>query len=203
MSAQRLVACRECDLLQALPRCLVSHTLTCARCGAHMRTSQSGAIDRVLPLVVGAAILLLVAGTSPIVSIETAGSHSSTSLLGAMLTLSRQGVIGVTAIVMLTTLIAPSLELGLLVYALGGLALNRQLPALARVLSWLQLLRPWAMLEVFMLGVLVSLVKLGALAHVVPGIGLWCLGGFVFLSAAAHTFFNVHSYWNRLEMRHG
>jgi len=52
---------------------------------------------------------------------------------------------------------------------------------------------------VFLLGVLVSLVKLAALADVTPRPGLWALSGFIILTAAAHASFDGHDYWNRLE----
>jgi paraquat-inducible protein A len=67
---------------------------------------------------------------------------------------------------------------------------------LAPILRVLQTVRPWSMTQVFMLGVLVSLVKLAHLAHVVPGIGLWSVGGLILLLTAAVSSFNLHDLWN-------
>jgi len=199
VSLRELVACRECDLVQALPREARGRTLTCARCGGHLHARRGDALERVLPLTLGAAVLFLLANTSPIVALEAAGTRSSASLLGAVTALTDQGILGVAVIVALTTFVAPAAELALLAYALCALTLRRRLWGLAGTLRALQALRPWTMVEVFMLGVLVSLVKLAGLARVIPGVGLWSLCGVILLTAAAHTAFDTRSYWERLE----
>jgi len=57
-------------------------------------------------------------------------------------------------------------------------------------------MRPWSMTQVFILGVLVSLVKLAHLAHVVPGLALWSFGGLILLLTAAVCTFNPHELWD-------
>jgi paraquat-inducible protein A len=52
------------------------------------------------------------------------------------------------------------------------------------------------MIEVFMLGVLVALVKLSHLAHVLPGIALWAFGALTVLLAAILTL-DLRTLWNR------
>jgi paraquat-inducible protein A len=55
------------------------------------------------------------------------------------------------------------------------------------------------MIEVFILGLLVSLVKLGAMARVVPGIGLWSFGALLFAIAAAVASFDARVIWSRYD----
>jgi paraquat-inducible protein A len=71
----------------------------------------------------------------------------------------------------------------------------RPLPAALRLVL---AARPWSMVEVFMLGVLVSVVKLSHLAHITPGIALWSYGALIALFAAAMSTFNAHELWERL-----
>jgi paraquat-inducible protein A len=52
--------------------------------------------------------------------------------------------------------------------------------------------------EIFMLGALVSLVKLAGVARVIPGVGLWSLFGVIILTAAAHATFDAAGYWARI-----
>ena len=193
-----LLACRECDALQALPRLSAGDTITCWRCGAHLGQRHTAALDRVLPLTLAAAVMFVLANTSPIVAIEVAGNRSSTSLLGTVVELYRQGVTGVAGIVLLTGFVAPAAQLILLVYALAALAMRRRLRGLPAAVRLLATLRPWAMVEIFMLGALVSLVKLVGLARVIPGIGLWSLFGVIILTAAAHATFDLAGYWERI-----
>ena len=194
-----LIACHECDALQAVPQISIGHAIKCSRCGAHLGSQRAANLDRVLPLTLAATVMFVLANTSPIVAIEVAGSRSSTSLLGAVVELHQQGVTGVAAIVFLTGFLAPAVQLILLVYAPLAPTLRSHLGALPAVVRLLVALRPWAMVEIFMLGTLVSLVKLAGLARVIPGIGLWSLFGVVILTAAAHASFDVTAYWERIK----
>jgi paraquat-inducible protein A len=70
------------------------------------------------------------------------------------------------------------------------------LPAVFRLV---QAVKPWCMVEVFMLGTLVALTKLAHLASVVPGIALFSFGGLMVLVAAAAASFDTHALWERVE----
>jgi len=194
-----LLACHECDAVQVQPPLSRGDLLACSRCGAHLRRCRVDALNRVLPLTLAAAVLFLLANMWPVVSIEVAGNRTSTSLLGAVVELYSHGVTGVAVIVVLTAFFAPAADLSLLMYALSALAVGRRLPGLSTAVRLLARLRPWAMAEIFLLGILVSLVKLAGLAHVIPGIGLWSLCGLIVLTAAAHATFDVAGYWEKLE----
>lgn len=194
----QLIACHECDALQAAPRLSTGEVIACYRCGAHLGHPHTAALDRVLPLTLAAAVMFVVANTSPIVAIEVAGNRSSTSLLGTVFELYRQGVTGVAGIVLLTGFVVPAAQLVLLIYAFLALAVRRRLRALPATVRLLVALRPWAMVEIFMLGALVSLVKLAGLARVIPGVGLWSLFGVIILTAATHATFDVAGYWERI-----
>lgn len=194
----RLVACRECDALQAVPQLSSGDAIACRRCGAHLGHRRMATLERVLPLTLAAAVLFVLANTSPIVAIEVAGNRSSTSLLGTVFELYRQGVTGVAVIVFLTGFVAPAAQFILLAYALSALAVRRRLRALPAAVRLLAVLRPWAMVEIFMLGALVSLVKLAGLARVIPGVGLWSLFGVIILTAAAYATFDAADYWERI-----
>ena len=193
----RLVACAECDALQRVRSLSSEELLVCFRCGAHLHTPHGEHMQRVLPLTLAASICFVLANSWPIVAIEVAGNRSATSMLGAIVELYKQGAPGVALIVLLTGLLAPAAQLGLLAYALLSLAAPRRLPGVQTVVQLLQALRPWSMAEVFMLGALVSLVKLAGVARVIPGIGMWSLFGVIVLTAAAQATFGVPGYWEK------
>ena len=196
--APRLVACPECDALQCVAQPAVERTVACYRCGAHLRRRYGAALERALPLTLAAGILFVLANTSPVVAIEVAGNRSATSFLGTVVELYRQGVAGVALTVLLTGFVAPLAHLVLLSWALSAVALRRRFRALPTVVRLLVALRPWAMVEIFMLGALVSLVKLAGLARVIPDVGLWALFGTIVLTAAAHSAFDLPHFWERV-----
>ena len=130
----------------------------------------------------GAAVLFLIANAFPIVGLEAAGHHSSTTLFGAVRQLYDDDMTSVAGLVFTTTILMPGLEIAALLYLLLPLKLGRVPRGLPAVFRLVHAVRPWGMVEVFMLGTLVALVKLAALASVVPGIALW---SFVVLDARA------------------
>ena len=143
--------------------------------------------------------MFMLANTWPIVGIDVAGNSSSTSLLGTVAALYQEGGTGIAAVVVLTAFVLPGTHLILMIYAHSALTVRHRLPGLPDALRMLAALRPWAMVEVFMLGVLVSLAKLAALSRVIPGAGLWSLFAVIVLSAAAQAAFDTSAYWERLE----
>ncbi len=192
------IACHECDLLQreiALP---AGGSALCRRCGGLLYRHTPGSLERTLAFTLGALVLFLVANAFPIVGLEVQGNLNSSSLFDAVQTLWDQNMTALAALVAVTTMLTPALELALMTYILLPLQFGRvptRLPALLRIL---QAARPWSMVEVFMLGVLVSLVKLAHIASVVPGIALWSFGGLMLLLTAAAATFNPHDVWEQV-----
>lgn len=190
-----VISCRECDLMQRLPPAQPGDVIACARCGAHLRRVAADRIRRILPLTLAASVAFIVMTASPIVAIRAGGRSSSASLGGAVIALLDQGMGAVAILVALTTLIVPALDVTLL--ALSAAAFHRRLRprGLGMPMRLMLMLRRWAMVEVFMLGVLVSIVKVAALAEIVPAVGLWALAAYLPLVAAAHSSFDAVDYW--------
>ena len=190
-----LIACHECDLLQreaALPRGGVAR---CARCGAELYRSHPHSLERTMALTAGAIVLFAIANTFPIIGLKLQGQVIQTTLYNTVQTLHDQDMKSVAALVFVTTIAMPALQLLALSYLLLPLRLNRVPPYFAAVFRMLQSVRPWGMVEVFMLGVLVSLVKLAHLAGVVPGVALWSFGALMLVMAAISAVFDPRALW--------
>ena len=197
--SERSVACHECALIQRVPAAGAGDVIVCARCGAHLQRLTGERLGRLLPLTIAAAVLFVLTNSTPIVAIEIAGQQSSATIIDAIVALSAGGLGLIAALVILTTLVFPSFDLAVLACAAIASQQLRRSRTLTRALWLMHVLRRWAMVEVFMLGVLVAVVKLAALARVLPGIGLWSLAGYIVITAAAHASFDGPDYWSRLE----
>jgi len=88
-----------------------------------------------------------------------------------------------------------------LLYVLVPLRLNRIPWKLREVFRFIQSLRPWAMMEVFMLGILVSIVKLGKMATIVPGIAAFAFMALIFILAASLTVLDPHAVWEKIKIQ--
>ena len=196
--SQRLIACHECDLLQRAIDLAPGGEAVCPRCGAELYRNNPGGPSRTLALLVASAVLFLMANVFPIVSIDTQGLRRSASLLSAVETLWDEDMPLVAILVFVTTLLAPAFEIFTLIFILSAVLRGWRLPGLAHLLRLTVATRPWSMVEVLMLGVLVSVVKLSHLAHISPGIALWSYAGLIVLFAAAIASLDTHDLWERL-----
>jgi paraquat-inducible protein A len=105
----------------------------------------------------------------------------------------------VASLVFLTTILAPFLQLLGLAYILLPLKIDRMAPGTFRVFRLFHGIQPWSMMEVFMLGILVSIVKLAKMAQIVPGIAVYSFMALIFVLAACTASLDPHLVWERWE----
>lgn len=197
----KLIACHDCDLLQREIPLKKGCTASCRRCGAVLYRNATDSIDRTLAFTLAAAVLFVIANLFPIFAIEIQESGSEINLFGAVQSLWDKQMHSVSLLVFLTTILIPALELITMTYLLLPLKF-RSVPAGSRILlGMLKIVKPWGMIEVLMLGVLVSLVKLTSSFKVIPGIALWSFAALTLLMAAAAATFSARDVWERMDSR--
>jgi paraquat-inducible protein A len=194
-----LIACHECDLLQRRVRLPPGGTAKCPRCGTAVYKDRTDSLNRTLALTLGALMLFVVANSFPFLDFEFQGQGTQTTLFGGAKQLYQQGDVPVAGLVLFTTIVAPLLHLSLLIYVLLPLRLGHVPPYLADVFRLYFSNRPWVMLEVFMLGILVAIIKLVGLAEVVLGLGFWGFFALIFVLAWASSTFDTDAMWQRVE----
>ena len=196
-----LVACPDCDLLNRLDGPAAA-TLLCARCGAVLRRHRPDSIDRTLALVVAALLLFALANAFPFLAMQTGGLVQETTLLSGVHELWRQDLRLLAALVFCTCVLVPAAQLAGLLTILLPLRLGRRPPpGAARILRLVQAAAPWGMMEVFMLGILVALVKLGHMATIVPGVSVFSFAALIVVMAAALSTLDPALIWARLDPR--
>ncbi|ENX34749.1 hypothetical protein F889_02038 [Acinetobacter colistiniresistens] len=168
-----LAGCEECDAIYRKVDLLPNERAYCTCCGAELyRRSRS--FSSLLALVLTALIVFVIANSFPIVIVELQGNTSQTTLIGAAWTMFHIDRALVGVLILITTFIVPLIELLLLSYVLFFIGLLKRRPQYLRLaLRALFLFRIWGMVEVFLIGVLVTLVKLVGMVTVIPGIALW------------------------------
>jgi paraquat-inducible protein A len=181
----------------------VGGTASCPRCSAVLYRNLGSRFDWSLAFLAGAAILYLVANAFPIVSMEAAGNRTVATLLGTVFSLHNTGSSSVAALVLFTAIVFPVLIIGMMIYLLLPLQFGRAPSGAAPVFRALRAAQPWAMMEVFMLGILCSIVKLAHLASLVIGPALWAFGALIVLIAAATWCFEPAEYWSRVRRASG
>jgi paraquat-inducible protein A len=196
--AGSLVACHECDLLQHIPRQRQGGKARCRRCDAILHRSVRNSVDRTLALALAGLVLFIVANAFPFLSFDMQGQVTQTTLATGVIDLYRQGMWELALLVLLTSMLVPMLQLLLLLYVLLPLKIDRKPWQLAAVFRFLQRLGPWGMMEVFMLGILVSVVKLRDMAQIIPGLALWSFALLIFALAGAAAALDPEVVWERV-----
>lgn len=199
MKTNNLVACGECDLLQREVELPAGGIARCARCEAQLYRSKPASLDHTLALLVAAAILFAFANIYPLMGLDARGIRTSATLFDTAGALYARDMPSVATLVLVTVIVAPVLQLAAMLYMLLPLRLGfvpRYLHKAYRMATFAQ---PWGMLEVFLLGSLVSLVKLTQVAKVDIQVGMVALAGYVVLLAAAMSTFEPRELWNRIE----
>src|SRR6185436_15289365 len=155
-----LLACPHCDLLQREVALTRGTLARCARCQFVLDRPYDENVDRPLAFTLAAAVLFMVANAFPIVGLEIASQHTTATLTGTAWALyEQQNMKFLGALVFFTTVLVPTIQLSAMTYVLLLLKFGRTPRFLPHALRALQAVRPWGMVEVFLLGLLVSLVK--------------------------------------------
>jgi len=194
-----VIVCHACDLVHRRDAIADKARVLCVRCRAELYRTNSASIDTAIALAATAAILLLLSNAYPLVALQLNGSFRATTLVGAARGLYVQGYAPVAALVLVTTVLVPLFQITALLYVLLPLRRNGRARGQNEVFRALTRLRPWAMSEVFMLGALVALVKLSALAQVIPGIALFAYGALMLTLAALTSITPTEQFWRWVE----
>lgn len=196
----RLVACEYCDAVYRRLVLAAGERAQCLRCGGELYHESRRAYRRLLPLVLTALILFIVSNAYPIVEMDLQGVRTRTTLWGAVQALQADNMTLVALLVFATTIVFPLAEMLMMAYLLVPLARGSVPPGFERIMRGIRQTRPWGMLEVFMMGVLVTLVKLSTMAQVLPGIALWSFGALVIVLATMLTY-DPRDLWRHAERR--
>jgi paraquat-inducible protein A len=157
----------------------------CTRCGNKLYDRKRHALHRALALTLTSLILFVVANAYPFMSFQREGIEQVTTLAGGVHALSTTGMPGLALLVGFVALLAPLVQMSGLLWVLLPTACGRKPWQRERSVRILELLRPWAMVEILMLGALVAFVKLQDYAKVETGFAFWAFAALVLTMAAA------------------
>lgn len=194
-----LIACHECDLIHRVKPLPPKGIANCIRCGALLYRHKPNSLERTLALSVAGFVLFLVANYFPFLALKMGSQVHHTNLITGITVLYQQGLQALAVLVLITTVLAPLTQLLGMIYVLMPLRRHRIPPMFAAVFRLIHLLKPWSMMEVFMLGVLVSVVKLAKMAQIIPGIAIFSFFALIIVLAAATVSLDAHEVWERWE----
>lgn len=201
MADDALTLCPDCDLLQRNPPLPVRGSLHCVRCDHQLHRHRPDSLNRTLALALAGLVLFIIANSFPFLILEIQGQSTQTTLITGVKDMTAQGKGEVAAVVLFTSILAPGLQLLLLLIVLLPLKLGRGLPpGYPTLFRWFKTLVPWGMMDVFMIGILVSVVKLADMARILPGMSLYAFVALIFVLAAAQAALDPDIVWRRVRL---
>jgi len=191
-----LVVCGQCGLAhrwQPLPE---TSQARCTRCDAVLARAHRLSIQGILALTVAAAAAYVVAISAPLMSLSLRGGAETATLPQAISIAWQDDQQLIAILAGITALLAPAAFIGLRLYVLIPLAAGNKAPGFAWCVRALHQAARWNMVEVFTVGVLLSLVRLAGLADTSPEPGLFALGAMTALFAAIESAGLKHLWWH-------
>ncbi|MEX3688718.1 paraquat-inducible protein A [Paraburkholderia sp. BR14263] len=195
MAQDKLIACHDCDALYRKPRLLGRQSARCSRCGATLYSSAASQLDRICAITLAALVTFIIAQSFPIIELDANGITTESSLFGALVVLWHEDMEIIAVIVFCATILFPLTEMVALLYVLLPVRRGFIPPGFDYVLRCIQFVRPWGMLEVFMLGVLITIVKMVSLARVIPETALFAFGALTLMFTVVVTF-DARTLWD-------
>jgi len=200
-AGSRLRGCPDCGLFQLVPALVPGSVARCIRCRAVLRRFPRNSLQHGLILYVTALLLLCVAGRASLIEVDTFGMHRSATLLSGPLGFGHHDNWTLALVVGFMILVAPLLRLLLTTYVLIALHLPRQPRHLRVAFREAERLRPWAMVEVFLLGLFVAYTELPSMIHVEIGLGLYALIALMLVIVVADVCTDSQAVWEAIEPR--
>jgi paraquat-inducible protein A len=202
LTAAQLRECQHCGQLQVLPPMPPATRAVCLRCDAVLRHTHRDPIGVPLALNVTALVLFVIAASSVLLIVSRSGQMHFADLFTGPAGLEQSGWWELSAVVVFTTFAAPLAKVLAMTAVLLGLHMRHPPRGLRVLFAWVERLRRWSMIEVYLLAVFVAYVRLGALAHIELGPALYALAALMLITVAADVMLDAEAVWQAMDRRH-
>ncbi len=197
---KELVCCPVCDALHEISDTPDGVRLRCVRCHTVISVGRPEAVTRVVVLAATSLVLMTIVVFFPFLQLQNGVFGNSASVFQTAMSFNRGIMAPLSLAVTAFVIVLPVLRFLAILWALGPLALRQRPFAGANLMLRLsETLKPWAMAEIFMVGVAVALVKLADLATLSMGPAFWSFAIIVVITAVQDNQMSKHSIWTALD----
>jgi len=195
--ASRIV-CHECDLLNDVPELDVGQKAFCSRCGYLLAANRLHAESKVLAFSAASLVFLMLSSAFPFLGFSARGQEQTVTLIQSVAILVTENFQGLALVVFASIIAVPAVLLLGTVYVSVAILLGRRLPGTRRTLRWVLVLVPWSMAEIFLIGILVSFIKIVSLADVTLGLSFWSYALFTVCMTVVVSHIDKRALWRSI-----
>jgi paraquat-inducible protein A len=189
-----VIACETCGLVQQLGNVPARHLAECARCDTVLQRDCPNSRARTAAFAFAALCLYVPANIYPIMIMQYMGRQTQNTVWGGVRALYQDGMWPVAVLVFAASILIPLLKLLGLFFLVANLG-KRSRKVRTRVQKIIGKIGPWAMLDVFLLAVIVALIRFGKFAAVIPGPGIFVFASVVVLTLLASASYDPRLIW--------
>lgn len=201
MGLPEAVECESCGLLQQRVALEDGQAAHCSACDGFLYRQRSRTIERALALTVAALALLAIANFTDFMTFEFKGRSQGNRIITGVIELIRVGYAPLGILILFASVVAPLLHLTGMLCVLWPLHRGRCPAYVGPLFRRLEALRPWSMLEVYLLGIFVAVIKLGQLASIELAIAFWAYLALIVVAAASYDALDDREVWKAVGLR--
>ncbi|KVC97658.1 paraquat-inducible protein A [Burkholderia ubonensis] len=196
-TSMRLVCCHACGVLS--PQSFEG--LRCPRCGAALHSRKQDSQARAWAFLIAAMILHVPANLLPIMVTRSVDGTTSATIFSGVVYFWVSGSKGLAILVLIPSMVVPLLKMMALTLLLLSVRFRTtwRIRQQTRLYRLIETIGRWSMLDVFVVALLSSLIRAGALATVTPGAGLPAFACVVVLTMLASHSFDPRLLWDSLD----
>ena len=191
-----LSACHECDHLHRYIPIPVGAKANCEHCGSLLYRHIPDSLNRSLALYFTALVLFIIANCFPFLSLTLGGRVVENVLMSGGWAMYEMGMGELGLLIFFTSIGFPFIAIVGMLYLLVSVKLGYTPAGMGTIYRIVNLITPWSLVSVFMLGVLIAIVKLQDIANVIIGTSFFALNALLLIYAAARANFDPNVLWS-------
>ena len=197
IASRKILNCHTCGFL-SLHTCELQ---TCDRCTSPLHHRKHNSIEATWALFASALILLIPANVYPVMTVIRFGQGEPSTILSGVLHLIESGMWGLAMIVFVASIVVPVMKLTILFFLLISVHKKSIWRPRDRTLLYrvTEMVGAWSMVDIFLIGLLSSLVRLDSLSTIRPGIGAIFFAGVVVITMFAAHSFDPRLIWDNIK----
>ena len=192
--------CSNCDELVKIPSPVKKGRYKCPNCSHYIYSYHPDMFEKVFALNFAALILFFVTNYFPFLTFNVLGNSSQANFTTSIIYLYNEDQYLMAAAIFFTTLFIPLIRIVTFIVLCGSLYLGFYPKNTPSMLKVIEKILPWGMIDVFLIGVLVSIVKLVKMGDIIPGISMYTFGAMILILAYAQLIFHPHEVWRVVDL---
>lgn len=197
----RSVVCHECALSVTVPALAHKQRAHCPRCNLTLIEFHQQADDKVIAFAITALVFLFLTIPFNFLSFSAKGRQQSMDITQGLATLVENDFFSLALLQFLAIFAIPLILLLGLLYLLIPLRLFNRVPTYAKPVYQLTMsLFPWSMAEIFLIGALISLIKITSMADVTLGMSFYAYMLFTLFMTLSIRYTDKHQIQHQLEL---